>query len=88
MRVGPGAGASSAAEVRGARNWASGAVAFGAALRHAQVAVIDDSVGIVLTPNGNLTRALLFTFGGEKIVTAEVIADEAGLEALEIVALT
>jgi RNA polymerase sigma-70 factor (ECF subfamily) len=72
-------------EVRGARTWASGAVAFGQLAKHMAPAVIDGSVGIVMAPKGKLLRALRFTFDGGRIAHAEVITDRARLDALEIV---
>ncbi|HWO14564.1 MAG TPA: sigma-70 family RNA polymerase sigma factor [Polyangiaceae bacterium] len=71
-------------EVRGARNWASGAVAFARLASHMAPALIDGSVGLVMAPQGRLFRALRFTFEGGRIASAEVIADRARLDALDI----
>jgi len=38
----------------------------------------------VMAPKGRLQRALRFTFAGGKIASAEVIAERAQLDALEI----
>lgn len=73
-------------EVRGARNWASGAVAFGKFAVHMTPALIDGSVGLLLAPNGKLARALRFTFAEGRIARVEVIVDPAHLAALEIAA--
>jgi RNA polymerase sigma-70 factor (ECF subfamily) len=76
-------------EVRGARTWATGAVAFSRAIGNigATAALIDGSVGIVVAPKGKLTRVLRFTFTDGRIATAEIISDRAQLAALEIAAL-
>jgi len=76
-------------EVRGARTWASGAVAFSRAIGNigAAPALIDGSVGIVVAPKGKLMRVLCFTFVDGRIATAEVISDRARLDALDIAAI-
>ena len=75
-------------EVRGARTWASGAVAFAQARERTwRRALIDGAVGLVMAPKGRLFRALRFTFEGGRIAPAEIIADRARLDALEIAAL-
>jgi RNA polymerase sigma factor (sigma-70 family) len=74
-------------EVRGARTWASGAVAFARLATRMAPALIDGSVGLVMAPKGRLLRALRFTFEGGRIARAEVIADRARLDALDIAAI-
>lgn len=74
-------------ELRGARNWARGAVAFSKQARFVQPALVNGSVGVVLAPYGRLFRALSFTFAGGKIATVDVIADPARLAALELAVL-
>ena len=76
-------------EVRGARTWASGAVAFGHLVNNMAptAALVDGSVGIVMAPKGRLVRALRFTFVDGRIATAEVIMDRARLDALDIAAI-
>jgi RNA polymerase sigma factor (sigma-70 family) len=72
-------------ELRGAATWAKGAVAFSRGVRFAQPALVDGSVGLVVAAGGRLSRALRFTFGSDgKIVGAEVIADRARLDALDL----
>jgi RNA polymerase sigma-70 factor (ECF subfamily) len=71
-------------EIRGASNWARGAVAFSRLARFVQLALIDGSVGLVVAPNGRLTRALRFTLDQEKIVAVEVIADASRLRELKL----
>ncbi|HEX7699877.1 MAG TPA: sigma-70 family RNA polymerase sigma factor [Kofleriaceae bacterium] len=76
-------------EVRGARTWASGAVAFAqlASSMAPAPALIDGSVGIVMAPKGRLVRVLRFTFKDGRIASAEVIVDRARLDALNIAAI-
>lgn len=71
-------------EVRGARTWASGAVAFGRLARHMAPALIDGTVGILMAPKGRLLRVLKLAFEGDRITRAEVVSDPAQLAALEI----
>ncbi|MGC4086382.1 MAG: sigma-70 family RNA polymerase sigma factor [Polyangiaceae bacterium] len=73
-------------EVRGARNWASGAVAFAKLAQHMAAALVDGSVGLLMAPRGRLFRVLRFTFEGGLIARAEVVAGEQ-LAGLEITAL-
>jgi RNA polymerase sigma-70 factor (ECF subfamily) len=74
-------------EVRGARTWASGAVAYAKLANRMAPALIDGSVGLVTVLKGRLSRALRFTFEGGRIARAEVIADRARLDALDIAAI-
>jgi len=79
-------------EVRRARTWAEGAIAFarGAGSRmlgFAQPALVNGSVGLVLAPRGRLWRALRFVIRDEKIVEVEVVADPTRLQEVEIAVL-
>jgi RNA polymerase sigma-70 factor, ECF subfamily len=74
-------------ELRGARNWAQGAVQFGKAMQHARSALVDGAVGLLMEPHGKLLRVLSFTFADGKIVAADIIAEPERLAALEIAAL-
>jgi RNA polymerase sigma-70 factor (ECF subfamily) len=74
-------------EIRGARNWARGALAFSAAVRLARPALVDGGVGLIVFRGGRLFRALRFTIAGGKIVEAEVVADSARLGALDVAVL-
>jgi RNA polymerase sigma-70 factor (ECF subfamily) len=74
-------------EIRGARNWARGAVAFSQAARFAQPALVNGAVGLVLAPRGRLFRALSLTIAGGKIVQVEVIADPERLRKLDLAVL-
>ncbi len=74
-------------EVRGARTWASGAVAFGRMASHMAPALVDGAVGLVLAPRGRLSRVLRFTYAGGVITHAEAITTGAQLAALDLAAL-
>lgn len=81
--VAPGA----SSEVRGARTWAQGAVAYSRGVRLAQPALVDGAVGIVVAPRGRLFRVLSFTFADGKIARIDVIADPARLSQLDLAVL-
>ena len=74
-------------EIRGARAWASGAVAFSRFANRMAPALIDGSVGLVMVLKGRLFRALRFAFDGGRIARVEVISDRARLDALDIAAI-
>jgi|SRR5579875_725162 len=82
-----GARPSAPREIRGARNWAKGALAFSPMARFVQPMLVNGSVGLVWAPQGRLRRVLRFTLEHGKIVQAEVIADPARLRKLELAAL-
>jgi RNA polymerase sigma-70 factor (ECF subfamily) len=74
-------------EIRGARVWAQGALAFSRAVRFAQPALVDGAVGLVMAPRGRLFRALRFTITDGKIVQVDVIADPERLRRLDVAVL-
>ena len=80
-------------EVRGARNWAKGAMAYQAQFpgansgRVMQVALVDGSVGIILAPGGHLERVLRFTIADGKIRECDIIVSPDRLRGLEIATL-
>jgi RNA polymerase sigma-70 factor (ECF subfamily) len=76
------------AEVRGARTWARGAIAFSKAVQLAQPALVNGAIGVVLAPNGRLSRVLTFTFVHGRIAQVEVIGDPARLRELDLKVLT
>jgi RNA polymerase sigma-70 factor (ECF subfamily) len=90
VRFGADAGApGTPSEVRGAANWARGAVAFSHMARTVQPALVNGAVGLALfAPSGNVTRALSFTIVNGKIAEMEIIADPERLEQLNVAALT
>ena len=73
-----------AREVRGASTWVRRFVALSRGMSFVQPAVINGAVGLIFAPRGKLSRALTFTFAGEKVTRIEVIGDPARLGALEI----
>ena len=88
VRVDAAAGAPGAPrEIRGARNWAKGAIAFAQAARFTRPALVNGSVGVVMAPRGRLFRALSFTITRGKIVQIDVIADPERLRQLDLAAL-
>jgi RNA polymerase sigma factor (sigma-70 family) len=74
-------------EIHGARNWASGAVAFASIVRFVQPALVNGSVGLVWAPRGRLLRVLTFTLKQGKIAQVEIIADRARLNQVELAVL-
>jgi RNA polymerase sigma-70 factor, ECF subfamily len=80
MAVAPGA----PTEIRGAANWAKGAVTYGHMARLTRPALVDGAIGIVVAPHGRLMRALRFTIVDGKITAIEVIGDPARLRELEV----
>jgi RNA polymerase sigma-70 factor (ECF subfamily) len=74
-------------EVRGAENWARGAITAARGARAAQPALIDGTVGLVIAPKGRLFRALRFTFANGTIAQVEVIGDPERLRQLDLAVL-
>src|SRR5262245_46521464 len=75
-------------EVRGARTWARGALAYAQAARFMQPALVNGAVGLILAPRGRLLRVLTFDFnGGGRIRAAEAISDPTRLAALDLAVL-
>jgi RNA polymerase sigma-70 factor (ECF subfamily) len=71
-------------EVRGAANWAKGAVAFSRLVRAVQPALVNGSPGLVFAPGGRLTRVLAFKIVNDTIVEFEVIANPDRLKQLDL----
>ena len=74
-------------EIRGAANWAKGAVAYGHLARNAHPALVNGAVGIVTAPHGRLLRALRVTIANGRITELEVIGNPARLATLELATL-
>ena len=74
-------------EVRGAENWAKGAIAAARGARFAQPALIGGAVGLVVAPRGRLFRVLRFTLAQGKIAAVEVIGDPERLRQLDLAVL-
>ena len=79
-----GAAPGAPSEIRGARNWAKGAVAFAQAARRAEAVLVDGTVGLVFAPRGRLFRVVKFTIAGERIVEVDIIADASRLRELDL----
>jgi hypothetical protein len=60
-------------EIRGARNWAKGAIAFSRQLTGTeQPMLVNGEVGLVWTPGGRVFRVLRFSFADGKIATVDL----------------
>jgi RNA polymerase sigma-70 factor (ECF subfamily) len=71
-------------EIRGVDVLLERARNFSRAARFCRVALLDGSPGLVMAPGGHLTRALVFSFAGDRVTSIEVIADPARLRELEV----
>jgi RNA polymerase sigma-70 factor (ECF subfamily) len=74
-------------EIRGARKWAQGALAFSRLAQFVQPALVNGTIGLLFAPRGRLSRVLRFKIVREKIVEAEVIADRERLGQLNVAVL-
>jgi len=74
-------------EIRGAREWATGAIVAARGAQAARAALVNGVVGVVVAPAGRLFRVLRFTFAGEKIARVDVVGDPADLQALDLAVL-
>jgi len=74
-------------EVRGAREWAKGAVMFSRGAQAARAALVNGAVGVVVAPGGQLFRVLRFTFENGRISSVDVIGDPANLQTLDLAVL-
>lgn len=66
-------------KIRGARNWAKGAIAFSRLAGTVQPMLVNGGVGLVWTPGKRVFRVLRFSFSDGKIATVNIIADPARL---------
>jgi len=75
-------------KIRGARNWAKGAIAFSRQLTGTeQPMLVNGEVGLVWTPGGRVFRVLRFSFADGKITTVDVIADPVRLREFDLAVL-
>jgi RNA polymerase sigma factor (sigma-70 family) len=74
-------------EVRGAENWAGGAITAARGARFAQPALINGAAGLVVAPKGRLFRALRFTLAHGKITEIEIIGEPERLRQLDLAIL-
>jgi RNA polymerase sigma-70 factor (ECF subfamily) len=75
-------------EVRGARNWAKGALAYAQVARFMQPALVNGTVGLIVAPRGRLLRVMKFEFDAAgRIRAAEAFSDPARLATFELAVL-
>jgi RNA polymerase sigma-70 factor (ECF subfamily) len=87
VRIDPAAsGGGAPRQIRGAQNWARGAVAFARTVggHYVEPALVDGTVGLVWAPHGKLQRVVRFTFAKDKISQVEIIAEPARLHGLDL----
>jgi len=82
------AGPGAPRQIRGARNWAKGAIAFSRQLSGTvQPMLVNGEVGLVWSPGGRVFRVLCCSFVNGKIARAEIIADPVRLRELDLAML-
>ena len=75
-------------EIRGARNWAKGAIAFSRQLTGSvQPMLVNGEVGLVWTPGRHVFRVLRFSFADGKIATVDIVADPSRLREFDLAVL-
>ena len=74
--------------LRGSREVAEGAVASATRARHTKVAMINDSLGLVMLLRGRVHVALVLTTSDERVTSIELIGDPARLRELPITVLS
>lgn len=75
-------------EIRGARNWAKGAIAFSRQLTGAvQPVLVNGEVGLVWAPRGQPARVLRFSIARGKIAAVDLIADPVRLREFDLAVL-
>jgi RNA polymerase sigma factor (sigma-70 family) len=75
-------------EIRGAQNFAKGAVTFSQIAHQVEPMLINGAVGLAWAPDGKLSRVLAFSIKDGKIAQVEIIADAARLENLDLAVLS
>jgi len=73
-----------AGQIRGAREWARGAVAFRRAAEHVRPVLVDGRVALAFAPGGKIARVLVFGFAGATIRDVEVVTEPDALAELAI----
>ena len=75
-------------EIRGAQNWARGAIAFSRqAVGDVQTMLVDGEVGLVWAPGGRVQRVLRLSITDGKIAGVDIIGNQERLEKLELAVL-
>jgi RNA polymerase sigma-70 factor (ECF subfamily) len=82
----PAAEAGQPRELRGATTWAARLIALtrGLPARFVQLVEIDGAVGVIFAPRGQLVRAMIFTFAGDRIARIESVGDPVRLRHLVV----
>jgi hypothetical protein len=70
--------------VRGAREWARGAVAFQRVAQQVRPVLVDGRAGLAFAPGGKIARVLVFGFAGATIRDVEVVTQPDALAELAI----
>jgi RNA polymerase sigma-70 factor (ECF subfamily) len=73
-----------AGQVRGAREWARGAVAFHRMAEHMRPVLVDGRVALAFAPGGKIARVLVLGFAGASIRDVEVVTEPDALAELVI----
>jgi RNA polymerase sigma-70 factor, ECF subfamily len=73
-----------ASQIRGAREWARGAVAFQRAAEHMRPVLVDGRAALAFAPGGHVARVLVFGFAGATIRDVEVVTEPDALAELVI----
>jgi RNA polymerase sigma-70 factor (ECF subfamily) len=73
-----------ASHVRGAREWARGAVAFQRAAEHMRAVLVNGRVALAFAPGGKVARVLMFGYVGAMIRDVEVVTEPDALADLVI----
>jgi RNA polymerase sigma-70 factor (ECF subfamily) len=76
--------AAARADIRGASTVLERARGFSKAARFCRFALLDGNPGLIMAPRGRLTRAILFSFSGDRIVGLEVVGDPERLSRMEV----
>jgi RNA polymerase sigma-70 factor, ECF subfamily len=72
-------------EIRGARNWAKGAIAFSRqAVGSLQTMLVDGEVGLVWAPRGRVQRVVRLLIAAGKIAEVEIIGNQERFRELEL----
>jgi len=75
-------------EIRGAHNFAKGAVTFSQMAHQVEPMLINGAVGLAWVPDGKLSRVLAFSIKDGKIAQVDIIADAARLENLNLAVIS
>lgn len=71
-------------QVRGAREWARGAVAFQRMAEQMRAVLVDGRVGLAFAPGGEIARVLVLGFSGAAIRDVEVVTEPDAIAELAV----